>query len=324
MRRALVWSGLLLSLAFGYLAFRDIDLGELGTSLEEANYAYLLPAGLVLAAGVAVRAWRWQILFEHGRRPPFGLVVDALLISYLFNTILPARPGEVARVQVLGTRANISRAEVLATVVVERAYDLVVLIALLAVAAPFLPDVGWLTAALSLGAGLGLGLVASAVLVARFGRRGARMLLRPIGLLPNVTDKRIDALAGSVVAGLAAIRATRAALAATALTALSWLLLALSGWFLLRGTGIDEGFIAALLVLVATNLVLVLPSSPAGLGAFEAAAVLALAAYGVEREQALSYALVLHALNAIPYVVVGYVALLLSTRRGRRGRPATS
>ena len=319
MRRALVWSGLLLSLVFGYLAFRNTDLGELGRSLGEANYAYVLPAGLALAAGVAVRAWRWQSLFEHGRRPPYGLVLSALLISYLFNTILPARPGEVARVHVLGTRAGISRAEVLATVVLERVYDLFVLIVLLAVAAPFLPEVGWLKAALALGAVLGLGLIAGAVLVARFGRRGARILLRPVALLPRVTPERVDLLAASVVAGLAAIRATKVALAATALTALSWILLAVSGWFLLHGTGIEEGFAAAVLVLVATNLVLVLPSSPAGLGAFEAATVLALAAYGVQHEQALSYALVLHALNALPYVLVGWVALWLSSRR-ERGR----
>jgi uncharacterized protein (TIRG00374 family) len=318
MRRALVWSGLLLSLLFGYLAFRDVDLAELGATLGDANYAYLLPAGLTLATGVMVRAWRWQLLFERGRRPRFRLVLDALLISYLFNTILPARPGEVARVQVLGTRANISRAEVLATVVLERVYDLVVLIALLAIAAPFLPNVGWLNAALALGAALGLGLVAGAVLVARYGRRGARVLLQPVALLPRVTEARVDAIAGSVVAGLAAIRATRTALAAIGATTLSWLLLAASGWLLFHSTGIDEGFAAALLVLVATNLVLVLPASPAGLGAFEAAAVLALAAYGIQREQALSYALVLHALNAIPFVVIGYVALLLSTRRGRR------
>jgi uncharacterized protein (TIRG00374 family) len=316
-RRLLVWSGLLLSLVFGYLAFRDVDLGELGDALGDANYAYLLPALVALAAGVAVRAWRWQLLFEHGRRPAFGPVLNALLISYLFNTILPARPGEVARVQVLGTRTGISRAEVLATVVLERVYDLFVLIALLAVAAPFLPEVGWLNAALALGALLGLGLVVGAVLVGRFGRRGARALLRPVRLLPRVTDERIDLLAASVVAGLAAIRATRTAAAALAVTAVSWLLLVVSGWFLLRGMGIDEGFAAALLVLVATNLVLVLPSSPAGLGAFEAAAVLALAAYDVGREQALSYALVLHAVNALPSIVVGYVPLWLSTRRGR-------
>lgn len=317
MRRVLIWSGLLLSLGFGYLAFRDADLGELSDALASTDYVYLLPAGAALAAGVVVRAWRWQLLFERGRRPRLGLVANALLIGYLFNTILPARPGEVARVQVLGTRASVSRAEVLATVVLERMYDIFVLIVLLAFAAPFLPPVGWLEAALVLGGIVGCALLLGAVLVARFGRRGARIVLRPAALLPRVTEERLERMAASVVSGLAAIRATRTAATALVVTATSWLLLALSGWFLLLGTGIDEGFAAALLVLVATNLVLVLPSSPGGLGAFEAAAVLALAAYAVDRELALSYALVLHALNALPFVPIGYAALWLSTRRAR-------
>ena len=314
MRRLLVWIGLLLSLGFGYVAFRDIDVDELADSLANANYVYLLPAGVALSAGVAVRAWRWRVLFERGRRPSFGLVLNALLISYLFNTILPARPGEVIRIQVLGKRADISRAEVLATVVIERVYDLLVLIVLLALAAPFLPTVGWLTAALTLGALLGLSLLATALLIWIFGARAARVLLLPLRLLPRLSESRIDSVADSIVAGLAAIRGAKAALEALSLSALSWLLLGLSGWFLLLGVRINEGFVAALLVLVATNLVLVLPSSPAGLGAFEAAAVLALAAYGVQREAALSYALLLHAVHALPYIVVGYVALYLSTR----------
>jgi uncharacterized protein (TIRG00374 family) len=315
--RGLVWVGLLLSLVFGYLTVRDIDAGELVDSLEGANYAYLLPAGLALAAGVVLRALRWRVLFERARRPRFGLVLNTLLISYLFNTILPARPGELVRIQMLGKRANISRAEVATTVVLERIYDLFVLIALLALAAPFLPAVGWLTAALALGAVLGIVLVAGAVFVWRFGRRGALLLLLPLRLVPRISERRIESVAGSVVAGLAAIRGARAAGEALFLSAASWLLLGLSGWFLLQCVGIEEGFAAALLVLVSTNLVLVLPSSPAGLGAFEAAAVLALGAYSVQREDALTYALILHALNALPYIVVGYVALYVSTRTER-------
>ena len=69
-----------------------------------------------------------------------------------------------------------------------------------------------------------------------------------------------------------------------------------------------------LIVLVATNLILILPSSPAARGAFEAAAVLALSAYGVDREDALSFALVLHALNAFPYPPLGYAALVAHSR----------
>lgn len=107
-------------------------------------------------------------------------------------------------------------------------------------------------------------------------------------------------------------------MAAIAVTAASWLALAGSAWFLLLGTEIDAGFGMALLVLVATNLVLVVPSSPAALGTFEAAAVLALAAYGVDRERALSFALVLHALNALPFIPIGDFALALHARATSR------
>jgi uncharacterized membrane protein YbhN (UPF0104 family) len=53
----------------------------------------------------------------------------------------------------------------------------------------------------------------------------------------------------------------------------------------------------------------VLPAAPGALGVFEAAVVLALAAYDVPRAQALSYAFVLHAANFFPYLVAGAIAL---------------
>ena len=313
-RRLLVWAGLLLSLGFGYLAVRDVDFAGVRDALGRQDYVWLGPAALALAVAVALRAWRWQLLFTAEDRPPYRAVSAALLVGYFFNSVLPARAGELARVQVLGTRAGISRAHVLATVVLERLYDLLALVLLLAVAAPFLPSVGWLRAALILGLALALALAAVGVVLRRRGVAAARPLLRPLALMPGFDEARVDRAAASVVSGLTGVSVTRVAAVSLLITTVSWLVLAASGWFLLLGTEIDEGFAAALLVLIATNLVLVLPSSPAGLGAFEAAGVVALAAFGVGKEEALSYALVLHALNLVPSLVAGYVVLSLQVR----------
>jgi glycosyltransferase 2 family protein len=321
-RRRIGWLGFLLSGLFGYLAFRNVDLRELRDALASQELVFLAPAAVALAVGVLLRAWRWQLLFERATRPPFRYVLNALLVGYLFNTILPARAGELVRIQVLGRRAAISRAEVLGTVVLERAYDLLVLIGLLAVAAPFLPPVDWLTAVLVFGAALGISLALGTIVVRRHGIQAARTLARPLTLLPAIDNERVESIARNAVIGLAALRVTRLALVAIAVTAASWLALASSAWFLLLGTDIDATFGMALLVLVATNLIMVLPSSPAALGAFEAAVVLALAAYGVDRERALSFALVLHALNALPFIPLGYLALGLHTRAMSRARPA--
>jgi hypothetical protein len=59
---------------------------------------------------------------------------------------------------------------------------------------------------------------------------------------------------------------------------------------------------------------MILPSSPAALGVFEGATVLAITAYGISDSQAVSYALVLHALNALPFLLLA--PLLLRPYRG--------
>ena len=316
--RLLGWAGVLLSLLFAVLAFRNVELDALGDALGEQEYIWLLPSGAAIATGVLLRAWRWQLLFEPAGRPPFSHVTSALLIGYLFNNILPARAGELARVQALGRRSGLSRAHVLATVVLERVFDLVVLVALLVGATPFLPKVDWLNAAIALGAVPAALLVVAAVVVRRYGVRAARVLVRPLGLLPRVDRPRVERIAVAVVRGLAGITAGRLTITALAVTIVSWLVLAVSIWLLLLGTELDASFGTALLILVATNLVLVLPSSPAALGAFEAAVVVALAAYGVARAEALSFALVLHALNLFPYLALGYAALVLHAREMRK------
>ena len=68
--------------------------------------------------------------------------------------------------------------------------------------------------------------------------------------------------------------------------------------------------LAGLLVTIATGLSLVLPSSPGAGGVFEAAALVGLQAYGIEKADALSFAIVLHAVNFFPYVLAGLLVLL--------------
>ena len=83
---------------------------------------------------------------------------------------------------------------------------------------------------------------------------------------------------------------------------------------------LDLPLVAGMLVVVAINLSLVLPSSPAALGVFEAATVVALRAFDVPQAEALSYALVLHLLNFVPFLIIG--AALLGPGALRRGAGA--
>jgi uncharacterized protein (TIRG00374 family) len=305
----LSWTGLGVSALFAYLAVRHVDFQSVWQGLRASNYSWLVPAFAMLAGAIWLKATRWRYMFARETRPAKRPVVAALLIGYFFNSVLPARAGEAARVLALNRRAGTSVAEASATVVLERAYDILCLLLLLFVALPWLPAISWLHAAAALGIIVATGLAASIVVLAVWGIRPIHFALRPLRRLRFLAGDRIEDIGDRIGQGLAAARQPRLAAAALALTTLGWLALALSAWFVMDGFHLGLPFAAAVLVVVATNVAQILPSSPAAVGVFEAATLVALKPYHVSDSRALSYALVLHALNFVPYLVAGPILL---------------
>jgi uncharacterized membrane protein YbhN (UPF0104 family) len=72
---------------------------------------------------------------------------------------------------------------------------------------------------------------------------------------------------------------------------------------------------SSLLVLLAVTLVLALPSAPAGMGSLELGAVAALRLLGVDEARALAFALVYHAMQAVPVTALGMREIRLAARR---------
>jgi hypothetical protein len=313
-RVLLVVLGFAVSALFTWLAVRNVELDEARQALEESNYLWLLPSLAALALAVFLRAFRWRLLFPPGSRPATRHVLGATLVGYLFNNILPLRAGEAARILVLHQRAGTSRFATLATALTERMYDLLSLLVVLFAATPFLPEVTWLRRAAILAAVLVVLAGAAVAVLAVWGDRPFRFLLRPLARLPHVSPERAERAALNLVHGMGGFRDARLALPAAAVTVTSWLALALSSWALVEGFDLPGGFGAALLVVIATNLAMVLPSSPSAIGVFEAATIVALGAFGVSESEALSYAVVLHVVNFLPYLAAGYVALHLHAR----------
>lgn len=314
-RTLLIAIGLVVSAVFMYIAVRGAHPGQTLDALRTTNYALLLPSLALLGLAFFIRAVRWQSLFSP-RRPPLRAVVSAQFIGYLANAVLPVRAGEAAAIVTLNRRAQTPVAEGTATVFVQRAEDVLSLLLLLFVMLPWLPEVSWLRAAGVVGIVLSLALAALAALVLCYGERAIRVLVRPIGWLPFVPGEALERVPVHFVRGLAGLVSFRIALVSFAWTTLSWIVLGVGFWLVLQASGIDLSPLAGILVVIGIGMAMILPSSPAALGVFEGATVVVLSAYGVADSVALSYALVLHALNVLPLFVAAGV--LFGLRRLRR------
>jgi len=310
------------SLIFGALAVRNVDFRVFWDGLTTMEYFWLLPALVALVATFYLRAIRWRLLFLPQTRPPFPAVLRALLIGLFFNQILPLRAGEAARLVALNQESGTSRAEALGTAVVERIYDVLALLVLLFVSWPFLPQLDWIRAAAILALVL-IALVAICVAcLLVFEDRLLRLVLAPLALLPRISRSRTDTAASNLAGGLGALHRPRLAVAAFAVTMLWWLVAGVSYWCVLEGFSFGLGIEGALLVLVTTNLALVIPSLPAGVGVFEAATIFTLALFEIGESQALAAAVVLHSVNFFPYIVAGLLALQSHAAIQRRGARA--
>lgn len=300
---------------FSYVALSNVQPGRVWDALKSANPWWLLPALAVFLLGNLARALRWRSLFAPERRPPLGPVANSMLVGYFYNNILPVRAGEPLRVIVLAQRSEAPPVEIVGTVVLERLYDVLAILVIFFVAEPWLPHVSWFGTAAVAAIVLAGAIAAVATGLAVFGDRPVRMLLRPLGRVRWISGERLERTVAELVHGLSGLRRPAVAIPAFLWTTVAWLLSATAAWLVTLAFPLSLPFASGILLVVAVGLGMILPAPPASVGVFEGAALIALKAYGVSHDSALPYALLLHALNFVPFVLMGSFLVWHNSRR---------
>lgn len=129
MKKWHLWLGVLISALFLWLALRGLHLGDFWGAVQTAKYIWLIPGVGVYFIGVWIRAWRWHYLLGPIKKIPTKTMFPVTTIGYMGNNIYPARAGEVLRAVILKRREGVPVSASLATIIVERIFDGVVMLA---------------------------------------------------------------------------------------------------------------------------------------------------------------------------------------------------
>ena len=122
----------LLTLGFLYFAFKGTDVDMLWHDLSHANYWWVLGMLAVLVVSHLLRAWRWEYLLRPIKRNlRYRNLVSALMVGYMMNNVLP-RAGEIVRPYAIGKLEGISRSAAFGTLLVERMFDFLSMVLVLA------------------------------------------------------------------------------------------------------------------------------------------------------------------------------------------------
>jgi len=313
MRRWQFWVGLAISLIFLYLALRGLHLEDLGESFRQANYWWLIPGVAVYFLGVWARAWRWHYLLRPVKAVPTRVMFPIVAIGYMGNNIYPARAGEVLRAIVLKRRQDVPISASLATIIVERVFDGVVMLAFVFVNLPKLArltaDSGFVGNIQSLalwGTGAFMGALVVFLLAAMFPFQAQSILTTIVNrILPLRMREKVLSLGERFLSGLESLRSPREAIMVFLTSVVIWLLETGKYWFVMHAFPFKVDFFALMLMNGIVNLATTIPSAPGYVGTFDAPGIAVLVAYNVDRAVAAAYTLVLHAALWLPITALG-------------------
>ena len=313
MKRWQFWVGILISVVFLYLALNGLHLTDVLSTLKGANYYWLLPGIAVYFLGVWVRAWRWHYLLRPIKAIPTRTMFPIVTIGYMGNNIYPARAGELLRAIVLKKRENISISSSLATIIVERVYDGVVMLAFVFLNLPELArltaDSGFVGNIQTLaiwGAAAFIGVLLLFLATAMFPQHAERLIRKLVStFVPHRFREKILQFFLKFMTGLESLRSPKEALMVFITSVVIWLLETGKYWFVMHAFPFHVSFFALMLMNGIVNLATTIPSAPGYVGTFDAPGIAVLGAYGVNKALAAGYTLVLHVALWLPITALG-------------------
>ena len=316
---------LLLTALLLFLWLRGTDLHAMARHLRDARLPYLpVIVGLALLHCL-VRAYRWRLLIADARLERPGVPAPALrlldlfkytVIGYAVTFTVPGRLGEIVRPALLWRRHSVPFGTAVASVLLERFLDALTLIALLlafVILSPELAGPAVVKGALVAAAVAVAGCAALLVVQRRTRGQVPAAAHRVARIVPIRFAAGVERLVAAFLGGFDVLLRPGSWWRLPATSLATWIAPILVLPVALAATSVDVDWTASLLLTPLTALGIAIPT-PAGIGGYHALMSFGLTSMlSVPAEQAAAAAVVAHAVQVIPVILLG---LYFSWREG--------
>lgn len=307
-RTVLRWSITIAIFALLVLFARTVDWTAAWIAMRGASIPLLLLAFLANTASVLLRIVRWWMFLRPAGSASLGLAMKAGIAGVGLNNVLLANGGEAARVVFVSSASGVPSATVLATIALERMFDIVGFIVMVVAGTlifPLPPEME------------GYRIPAMIVLVVVLGGMGALVYMtrhmtpetlaeRPPEVTPPVgLVAKIGSFFKWFAASMGALANGPRFVGAMTLSLLAWVFQIITFALCAKAAGVEVPLAASLAGLLAVNLGLVLRATPGNVGFFQFAYALTVEQFGVPRDPAIAVSLLIQTLQVVPITILG-------------------
>ena len=272
--------------------------------MTKMGYGYILPFLLIMLLMQALRAWRWGLILNPLEKIAYLPLFAITSAGFLAITALPARLGELARPYLVARKSAIMMSAAVGTIFVERILDGAAILTIASATTFFTILPAWLLKANVIFFIINL-ILFSGVFFALFRRPLLWKFLNfSLRILPERWKDTLSRLLHHFLDGFQVIGDGKRLFQILLLSFLIWLIDALAIYILFLAFNFQIPPVAAFVLMIILIIGIAIPTAPGFIGNWHFSCVLGLGLFGINKTDALTFAIIYH------FLAVGFVVIL--------------
>tara|TARA_Y100001958_G_scaffold106091_1_gene74197 strand:- start:1837 stop:2832 length:996 start_codon:yes stop_codon:yes gene_type:complete len=317
--------GTSISLFCFFIFFNKIDdLGKVIEIVTSVDFFIILFGFFIYFFSIYFRTLRWNSIFENKIKIKLTSLSRIVISGYMFNNLLPARLGELARIYHFNLVKRIDKSYLLGTILAERITDVIALFIFIGAGIFFVPKDLLINLSDELGVNINLiylfliliGLSIVFFVLMQF--KTYRKIMTAFIPKFNFINDKILSIVDSFFKGLFNLEKNKI-INIIFLALIIWII-EFSMFFIVETQielNLDNTFLAIVFFGVFANLSGIVPSTSGGWGPFELIGTIVLISFGADRESAAAFTIIVHLILWLPISIIGLICFLYDLK-GRK------
>ncbi len=312
---------LILTAVFLYIAFYDVNFGEVLDQASKASPFWIIVFIIVLLSSHYLRAARWKVIISSVK-PDAAMknLFGSLMVGYGVNCVIP-RLGEITRAVLLGKWEHISRSSMFGTVIVERVIDIIflglsVIVAALIYNGNLYLSFPWLKTTLYITSALIAVFLVFILMVVKLKEKFYGVIVKLLGRISEKLAHKAGYIFKMLTEGFASLKGTRNYILTFLFSVAIMLFYALNAYVGMIMIGLPHVTFAMAWILMSISAIGVVIPTPGGTGSYHALAKSALVLlFGYGEVISLAYAFLTHIISYLLFIILSLIIFFVLNRQ---------
>jgi glycosyltransferase 2 family protein len=300
--------GFLVSIGFVWFIIKKYDIKTTWGIVKSVPLYIIFLMVLIYFSAFYFRTLRWKLMLLKFPGLTFNLLFKSIILGFSGNNIIPARGGELLRMEFFSRNTKINRTTSLSSIVLEKIIDALILLALLVFTSLFITkNNSFLTHTIQITSLIFFPVILFIIVCKIKGELILKWLETKKGKSINLISKQFQ----NIFDALSFLNLDFNTFKIILLSFIIWLLEGLVFVLGIKAIGIDDEsiFIIGMIALCIVNFGILIPSSPGYIGIFQAAFVIALASFKIPATKSLATAIIVHSCQFFPTTIFGLIIM---------------